>query len=76
MNQPILDRQAPEGDHERFLTPREVARWLRVTPQTLANWRHTRTGPAFVKFGRARNARIRYSPTAIEEWLQARAETP
>jgi hypothetical protein len=46
--------QAPGAPRDRvYLTPRElVDRWRgRITVKTLANWRSTGRGPAFVKLG-------------------------
>lgn len=49
---------APDAQRDRvFLTPRQlVERWRRVvTLKTLANWRSTRRGPAFVKVDQSRS---------------------
>jgi hypothetical protein len=34
-----------------FLTPKELAQRWRLNHQTLANWRHKRQGPPFVRIG-------------------------
>ena len=34
-----------------YLTPKEVANRWRLSEQTLANWRHGRKGPPFVRIG-------------------------
>lgn len=34
-----------------FLTPKELATRWRLSEQTLANWRHGRKGPPFVRIG-------------------------
>lgn len=51
-----------------LLTPRELAAELGVAPKTLANWRHTGTGPPFVKVGHA----PRYRHRDVERWLETR----
>lgn len=34
-----------------FLTPKELAQRGRLNHQTLANWRHKRQGPPFIRIG-------------------------
>lgn len=56
--------------NEKLLTPPEVAQWLRVTVQTLANWRAgskaPARGPRFVKVGRC----VRYRRVDVVEYIQ------
>lgn len=55
-----------QGD---LLSPRQTADILGVRVQTLALWRHTgKHGLPFLKVGTS----VRYSRTAIEEWLRGR----
>ena len=56
------------NDHEVFLSTREAAAFLRLSPQTLANWRAKRFGPAYHKFGR----RVRYKMTDLERFTNSR----
>ena len=42
---------------ENFMNDREAAKFLRLSPQTLRNWRTQCRGPAYSKLGRA----VRYS---------------
>lgn len=51
---------------EEYLTPAELMkRWKdSVKPQTLANWRMQRKGPAFCRVG----AKILYPLSAVIEW--------
>lgn len=52
-----------------LITPEEAAGLLNVTPQTLAVWRSSkRYGLPYIKVGRL----VRYSRTAIEDWLKER----
>lgn len=49
------------------LTPAELAKRLRVSVKTLANWRVTGRGPAFIKVG----GFVRYSEFEITRWEEA-----
>jgi hypothetical protein len=50
----------------KFLTPEEVSERYRghVTVGTLRNWRSMRTGPAFVKIGKA----VLYPVDELDKW--------
>jgi excisionase family DNA binding protein len=49
-----------------YLTTRDAAKVLGVSPNTLKFWRHRRSdGPPFVKLGRA----VRYSRAALTAWV-------
>ncbi len=50
-----------------YLTQREAAEALRLSPRTLERHRLTGTGPKFKKFGR----RVVYSHADIEAWASA-----
>lgn len=54
------------GAAEKFLTPQElVARYKNaITARTLANWRSTGQGPAYVKVG----GRVLYALSAVLQW--------
>ena len=55
---------------ERLSTEAEVARnWLNVEPTLLERHRHKGNGPPCV---RATPRVIRYSPTAVQRWLEER----
>jgi hypothetical protein len=45
-----------------FLTPKELASRWRLSEQTLANWRHGRKGPPFVRIG----AKVLYPSEAVQ----------
>ena len=51
-----------------FLTPVELSRALAVPLATLAFWRATKQGPAFLKIGR----HVRYDVQDVTAWLQQR----
>jgi predicted site-specific integrase-resolvase len=51
-----------------LLTPAEVAKLLKISVKTLAQWRSQRKGPAYVKI----NGGVRYKHADIENWLNNR----
>lgn len=55
-------------NHQKLLTPQEVARLLRVKVETLANWRCNDRYPGlpYIKIG----SRIRYRWADIEAFLE------
>lgn len=63
----ILTRMAT-NTLNRLLTAAEVAELLNVKIQTLALWRCTGKGPAFVRIG----SKIGYDPAAISTWTASR----
>lgn len=50
-----------------LLTPQEVAEWLGVNVQGLADWRYRNVGPAFTRIGRS----IRYERDQVEKFIAA-----
>lgn len=64
--------QAANVDVEALATSDEIASFLRVDEQTLANWRHKGTGPAYIKVGAA----VRYCWAEIDRWTAAGSVTP
>jgi len=54
---------------EEYLTTNQLADRLQVSPATLRYWRHKRTGPPGVKFGKV----VRYSLAEVEAWLAEQA---
>ncbi len=52
----------------KLYTPAETSERLGISTSTLAKWRLTGDGPAFVKIG----ARVAYDETMIETWLTSR----
>ena len=52
----------------KFLTQREAARVLRLSPRTLERYRVSGMGPRFVKTGR----RVLYRYSDIESWAAER----
>lgn len=56
---------------DELLSPKEVHAEYGFSPQTLANWRWTGTGPDYIKCSPGRGGRIKYRRSAMEQWLQA-----
>lgn len=52
-----------------LLLSSEVARLLRLSEQTLANWRYLGSGPPFLRVG----ASVRYRWQDVSSWLDERA---
>jgi excisionase family DNA binding protein len=50
---------------QELLTLREAAERLRISPQTLMNWRSKGKGPKSAKFGGG----VRYRPEDIDTWI-------
>lgn len=55
-----------------LLTPREVALQLKVSLDTLENWRGLRTGPKWMKLGEGIRAPVRYRRGEIKRYLSER----
>lgn len=47
-----------------YLTERQAAALLNLSPETLRSWRSRRRGPPFVRLGGA----VRYDSTALRRW--------
>ncbi|MFI1937707.1 helix-turn-helix transcriptional regulator [Streptomyces purpureus] len=56
---------------EELLSPSQVEAHYGFTKQTLANWRWSGCGPAYIKTTPARSGRVIYRRSAIEAWLKA-----
>lgn len=52
-----------------LLDNEQTAELLGIKPNTLEIWRVRGRGPAFVKFGSAKQCRVRYQRTAVMRWL-------
>jgi len=54
-----------------LLNPVKAARHMNLSVGTLARMRGQGTGPAFIKLGRGKNARVVYRLADIETWMDA-----
>lgn len=53
---------------EALATTEEVAAYLQVSPQTMANWAYKKVGPPYLKI----NGQRRYDWTELRAWLEER----
>lgn len=57
---------------DQLLTPDDLAGYVAVPRDTLAQWRSRGFGPPYIKIGR----HIRYRWRDVSEWLDSRTERP
>lgn len=62
-------RDDPSG---AMLTPKEAARLLSVSTDTLSLWRQKGTGPVFVKFSRRKQGNVRYLRSELERFIASK----
>lgn len=60
----------PAVKPNRLGNTEEVADYLGLPPQTLAQWRSRRKGPTYLKVGR----HVRYRWSDVEKWLDTQAD--
>lgn len=53
-----------------YLTTKEVADYLKITPCTLEGMRMNGSGPPYYKVGPFRKSAVRYSQEDVDAWLQ------
>jgi len=54
------------------LSPRQAAKYLILSHRTLETMRTRGDGPAFVKYGEGRSARVVYRRSDLDAWLESR----
>lgn len=65
---PRAKRLARDGTAPAIMSPKDAARYLNLSPETLKRWREKRKGPPFTKVG----ARlIGYEPSDLDAFLTA-----
>lgn len=57
-----------------LLSTEEVAELLRVSPQTVAQWRRRGYGPPFIQ--ERPRAQVRYEKEEVSQWLRANRKSP
>jgi predicted site-specific integrase-resolvase len=68
---------ADDGKLTPLLTESEAAQRLHLSRRTLQGWRSRGSGgPAYIKLGEGRSARIRYEPEDVERFLNEARRTP
>ena len=65
----ITEAVSPE-----YLTPQQTAQLIGFSLRALEAMRAKRTGPSFVKVGKAKNGPIRYHIEDVRAWMQAHRE--
>ncbi len=58
---------------DNLMTTHEAAAYLRIRPETLANFRASGTGPAYIRLGRKS---IRYCRSDLDAYLAASRVAP
>ncbi len=66
----------PSQQLSRSLNEKEASRILGVAVQTLRNWRHQRTGPAYIKLSPGSRGRVGYLTEDLESYRMARRIEP
>ena len=64
---PAKQTFTPKKSEVEMMTERQVAENLNMSIGSVRKWRRLRTGPRFVKIGRA----LRYRRRDVEAWLEA-----
>src|SRR5437764_15177614 len=70
-----MQHDSSNDSGSRLYSPREAAEFLGVSVDTLARWRVLGSGPAFVKFSRAKQAVVRYRREDLERFVGAHVHT-
>ena len=52
-----------------MLSSKEAAKYLGLSPKTLANWRSARQGPPFHRLGNGPRPRIAYRESDLQAWI-------
>lgn len=60
---------------DRLVATAEAAQLLAVAPKTLREWRCQRKGPAALKLGAGRRARVVYRMSSLEAWVRENVTT-
>ena len=71
-----MSRRDNDRVGDELLLPKEAARLMRLSPKTLANWRSSYRGPAWVPEGDGPKAAVRYWRSDIIDWIESRLIDP
>ena len=63
----VRDNRGYADTEQDLLCPSHVARKLRISVDTLKDWRIRGTGPKFIRLG---YKLVRYRPADVERWLR------
>jgi predicted DNA-binding transcriptional regulator AlpA len=64
----VLGNQKPRGWQFTLYSPKQVAKMLCISVNTLANWRSAKIGPKWVKLN---NYAVRYPREEVEKYLES-----
>jgi hypothetical protein len=73
-NHRFLTQETPMTKH--LITPAELAERWRMDRRTLANWRTAGKGPAYLKVGVGKCARVLYSEADVESYERNNQRQP
>jgi excisionase family DNA binding protein len=65
--QPLLKSTSSSRKTDEYLTTPKAAELLRLSPITLAIWRHQGRGPEYILLGRS----VRYKRSTLEQFLES-----
>ncbi|MGV4886451.1 helix-turn-helix transcriptional regulator [Streptomyces viridosporus] len=65
---PFVSRPAPQAARAAFLTVKDAAEYLGLSPHTLYVWRHRRQGPPSFRMGP--RGRVMYRRNALDAWIR------
>lgn len=66
----MLEQRVKEETMTKFLTTKEAADYLKLSPRCLEAYRVRGGGPPYIKLGGPRSGRVRYAIEDLEAWLQ------
>jgi predicted DNA-binding transcriptional regulator AlpA len=70
----LAERQKEIPPAQEFLTERQAATLLGLSPRSLEHHRRKASGPAFIKIGKGQNGPVRYRLESVRAWAEARAK--
>lgn len=59
-----------------LLTPSQASEILKVSISTLALWRSTNTGPAYIRITKQPRSAVRYRMEDLKEYIESQMVTP
>lgn len=69
--QPLARQESFNAASAALWSTKQTAEFLGCKEVTLRTWRRTGQGPVFIRVG----ALVRYSPQAVQEWIDQRKAT-
>jgi hypothetical protein len=66
---PKPEPATPVEPASEYLTPKEAAKVVHLSPRTLEGMRHRGDGPPYAKLGAGQSARILYRRADLDAWV-------